>query len=204
MIDGRFIFLIISVIFGFISPAIGIYSIVKGEFRPQRMTRFLIFLLGLLFVGTLLAQGDKNSIFIAVTQLIGSTIILLLSIKKGIGGYGKFDILIFCMAMASLAVWKTTNNPTLGLIMSIFTDLMAMTPTLIKTWKLPHTEEWKFYMSDVMASLFSILSISLFSIENLAFPLYIFIINTVSVVMILGRKRFLGSGNILFKRAGVK
>lgn len=196
MENPKFIFLIISIIFGFVSPMIGIYSIVKGGFRPQRMTRFLIFLIGLLFVGTLFAQGDRNSIFIAITQLLCSFIMLLLSIKKGIGGYGKFDIFIFCMAILSLTVWKTTNNPTLGLIMSIATDLMAMTPTLIKTWKLPHTEEWTFYMSDVMASFFSILSIALYSLENLAFPVYVFVINMVSVTMILGRKKYLGRKNL--------
>ncbi|MDD3156124.1 MAG: hypothetical protein PHP14_01580 [Candidatus Pacebacteria bacterium] len=42
--------------------AIGFVSILKGKFRPQRMTRFLLLLISLLFVGTLLAQGDTNAI----------------------------------------------------------------------------------------------------------------------------------------------
>ena len=169
---------------------IGIYSIVKGDFRPQRMTRFLIFLITLLFVGTLFAQGDRNGIFIALAQLFGGGIIFLLSIKKGIGGYGKLDFIVLFLTIASLVVWKTTDNPTLGLFMSIFTDIIAFTPTIIKTWQLPHTEEWKFYMSDVVASFFSILSIQMYSMENLVFPIYIFCINTLSVVMILGRRKF--------------
>ena len=170
---------------------IGIYSIVRGDFRPQRMTRLLIFLLSLLMVGTLWAQGDRNSIFIAIAQLFGGFIILLLSIEKGIGGYGVMGGVVFVMTIASLVVWRTTNNPTLGLIMSIVTDLIAFSPTIVKTWQLPETEEWKFYMSDVVASFFSILSIPLFSIGNLAFPVYILAINTLSVVMILGRKKYL-------------
>lgn len=75
--------------------------------------------------------------------------------------------------------------------MSIVTDLIAFSPTIVKTWKLPGTEEWKFYMSDVVASFFSILSISAFTVGNLAFPAYILAINTLSVVMILGRKKYL-------------
>lgn len=170
---------------------IGIYSIVRGDFRPQRMTRFLIFLLSLLMVGTLWAQGDRNGIFIAGAQLVGGFIILLLSIKKGIGGYGLFDGVVLVMTIVSLVVWQTTNNPVLGLIMSIVTDLIAFSPTIVKTWKLPWTEEWKFYMSDVVASFFSILSISAYTVGNLAFPAYILAINTLSVVMILGRKKYL-------------
>ena len=185
------VFLIISTIAALTSPVIGIYSIVRGDFRPQRMTRFLIFLISLLFVGTLLAQNDKNGIFIAVPQLIGGFIIFLLSIKKGIGGTGKMDIVVFIMAILSLIIWQTTKNPVLGLIMSVVTDLIAFSPTLIKTWKLPHTEEWKFYMSDVVASVFSILSIKSFSFGNLIFPIYILLINTTSVLMINLRKKAL-------------
>jgi len=185
------IFLVLSTTAAFISPMIGIYSIVKGNFRPQRMTWFLIFLITLLFVGTLFAQGDRNGIFIALAQLVGGGIIFLLSIKKGIGGYGKLDFIVFFMTIVSLIVWRTTQNPTIGLLMSILTDIIAFSPTIVKTWFLPETEEWKFYMSDVIASFFSILSISLYSMENLAFPVYIFCINTLSVVMILGRKKYL-------------
>lgn len=185
------LFLGISIIAGLISPMIGIYSIVRGNFRPQRMTRFLIFLLSFLMFGTLWAQGDRNGIFIAGAQLVGGFIILILSIKKGIGGYGLFDGVVFVMALASLVVWQTTNNPVLGLIMSIVTDLIAFSPTIVKIWKLPATEEWKFYMSDVVASFFSILSISAYTVGNLAFPAYILAINTLSVVMILGRKKYL-------------
>jgi len=92
--DIKFIFLVISVIIGFITPIIGIRSVLKGGFKPQRMTRFLIFVISLLFVGTLLAQGDRNGVFIAIAQLIGSLIIFILSIKKGMGGTEKFDFFI--------------------------------------------------------------------------------------------------------------
>lgn len=183
------LFLGISIVASLVSPMIGIYSIVRGDFRPQRMTRLLIFLLSFLMFGTLWAQGDRNGIFIAGAQLVGGFIILLLSIKKGIGGYGLFDGVVLVMTIASLVVWQTTQNPTIGLIMSIVTDLIAFSPTIVKTWKLPGTEEWKFYMSDVVASFFSILSISLYTVGNLAFPAYILAINTLSVVMILGRKK---------------
>jgi len=75
--------------------------------------------------------------------------------------------------------------------MSIVTDFIGFTPTLVKTWEYPDTEEWKFYMSDVIASFFSLLSISRYGFEVLIFPIYIFLINIVSVVMILGRKWYL-------------
>ncbi len=187
------LFLAISTIAAVITPIIGISSILRGDFRPQRMTRFLIFLISLLFVGTLFAQGDRNGIVIAGVQLVGGGIIFLLSLKKGIGGYSGMDIVVFLMTIASLVIWKRTDNALVGLMMSILTDIIAFTPTIVKTWNLPHTEEWRFYLSDVVASTFSILSIAAYSLETLAFPVYILAINTMSVVMILGRRKVLAA-----------
>jgi len=181
------IFLTLSIIVGFISPLIGISSVIWGSFRPQRMTRLLIFLLSLLFVGTLFSQGDKNGIYIAVAQLLGSFVILLLSIRKGIGGWGRLDQIVLVLTIASLVVWKTTNNPLLGLLMSIVTDFIGFVPTIAKTWQYPETEEWKFYMSDVISSTFSLLSLTTYSLGATAFPAYILFINALGVVLILGR-----------------
>lgn len=185
------IFLIFSIIVGFLSPIIGITSVLKGSFKPQRMTRFLIMLVSFLFVGTLFANGDRNGIYLASAQLLGSIAMFYLSLRRGMGGNTRLDWMVFAMAIGSLIVWQTTANPFLGLVMSIVTDFIGFVPTLVKTWKYPETEEWKFYMSDVVASIFSILSIGAFSLGNLAFPIYIFLINITSVVMILGRKSYL-------------
>lgn len=184
-------FLVLSIIVGFVSPIIGVSSVLKGSFRPQRMTRFLIMLVSVLFVGTLFTNGDRNGIYLASAQLIGSIAMFYLSLKRGIGGNTKLDWIVFIMALGSLLVWQMTNNAFLGLVMSILTDFIGFVPTLVKTWKYPGTEEWKFYMSDVVASFFSILSISAFLLSNMVFPVYILLINITSVVMILGRKRYL-------------
>jgi len=148
-------------------------------------------LVSFLFVGTLYSQGDRNGIYLATAQLFGSVAMFYLSIKRGIGGNTKFDWIVFALAILSLIIWQTTNNPFFGLVMSIVTDFIGFTPTLVKTWEYPDTEEWKFYMSDVIASFFSLLSISRYGFEVLIFPIYIFLINIVSVVMILGRKWYL-------------
>ena len=141
------------------------------------------------FFFSLFASGHTNVIYLASAQLLGSIAMFYLSIRRGIGGNTKLDWTVFTMAIGSLIVWQTTNIAFLGLMMSIVTDFIGFVPTLVKTWKYPETEEWKFYMSDVVASFFSVLSIAAFSLHNLAFPTYIFLINMTSVVMILGRKR---------------
>ena len=135
------IFLLISIIVGIIAPTVGAYSIIKGKFRPQRMTRFLLVLITFLIVATLFAQKDRNAIYLASITFLGALTIFILSMKKGIGGTTKSDIIICCMTIASLIIWQTTKNAILGLSMSILTASLAFIPTIIKSWKSPETEE---------------------------------------------------------------
>ncbi len=180
-------FIILTVIQGFISQCIGVYAIVRGGYRPQRMTRFIYLLLTFIFIGSLYAQGSTDALFLATMQGIGTIIIFILSFKYGIGGTSKLDFITLIGFAISLIAWKTTSNPTIGLYLSILTDCIGFIPTIEKTWRLPHTEDWRFYFSDVLAGLFSVLSIGVFTLPNLAYPLYIFLLNFIAVILILVR-----------------
>lgn len=183
------IFLAMSIFFALLSPVVGVVAVLGGEFRPQRMTRFLILLTSFLFVGTLWAQGDRGGIYIAGAQLIGAALLFGLSIRRGMGGRSLRDWAVLLLCAAALLIWKSTDNPLLGLVMSIVADVVAFTPTLVKMWSYPETESWKFYASDVLASTFSLLALPSYSLATTVFPLYIWIINMTSVAMILGRRK---------------
>ena len=190
------LFLILSVAIACISPIIGIRSILKGKFKPQRMTRFLLFLVSLLFIGTLLAQGDRNAIYVILVIGLGNLIIFLLSIKNGMGGTTKFDILVLSMAIVTLTIWKVSNNPVLGLVMSIVANFIAFWPTIIKAWHLPGTEEWRIYAFYVLSSIFTILSISNFTFGKVVSPVYVIFMNGFLTLMIVLRKKILKNNKI--------
>lgn len=155
------------------------------------MTRFMYLLMSLLFIGTLFAQGSTDAIYLAAAQGSGTILVFLLSLKYGMGGTTKLDIITFIGFAVSLLVWKITSNPALALILSIVTDSIAFIPTVEKTWRLPQTEEWRFYFSDVLAAGFSLLSLTNLAWGNVAFPLYIFLLNLGGVLLILGRRKML-------------
>lgn len=187
--DLKSIFLIISTIVGLITPIIGIRAIFKGEYKPHRTTRLIFLIVTSLFVLTLLAQGDRVGIILAIIQLISSTAIFILSFKYGVGGTSKTDIVVFVSAMITLLIWRLTDNPTLALYMSILTDIIGFAPTLVKSFKEPYTEDPKFYGSDTVAGTFNILALRSYNLSDLAFPGYIFLVNFASVLLILiGRK----------------
>jgi hypothetical protein len=170
-------FLVISTVVGLITPIIGIRAVLRGEYKPHRITRLVLLIVTVLFVTTLFAQNDRTALFLALAQVVGSIGIFILSFKYGVGGTSKMDAVVFIGAMASLVIWKTTNDPALGLYASILTDIIGFSPTIVKAWKDHKTEDWKFYGCDVLASFFNLLALKSLLLNEIVFPIYIFVIN---------------------------
>lgn len=97
-------FLILSVAIACLRQIVGILAVIRGNFRPQRMTRFLLLLVSLLLVGTLFAQRDRNAIYTILAIGIGNLIMFLLSLRKGIGGTTRFDLFVLLMAIITLTI----------------------------------------------------------------------------------------------------
>lgn len=184
------IFLFMSVVVSLITPLIGLRAVVNGEFRPQRVTRFLVFLVSTLFVSSLFIWGERNGLFLAMIQWISSLIFFLISLRVGMGGKNRSDAVVFFLAILVIVIWKTTNNPILALYLSILADFIGFLPTITKSFYYPRTEDPKFYASDMLAGGLNILALKVYNIQNLAFPGYIFLLNTLCFILILiGRKR---------------
>jgi hypothetical protein len=112
------------------------------------------------------------------------------------GGTTKFDILVLSMAIVTLTIWKVSNNPVLGLVMSIVANFIAFWPTIIKAWHLPGTEEWRIYAFYVLSSIFTILSISNFTFGKVVSPVYVIFMNGFLTLMIVLRKKILKNNKI--------
>jgi hypothetical protein len=187
--DFKNIFLFISVMTSLVTPVIGIHTILKGRFKPHRITRIIkIFVSTLIFI-SLLSIENNLSVLLAGAQLISSFAIFILSFKYGVGGKSKIDFVVLFLALISIILWKSTNNPVLALSLFISSHLIGMIPTIYKCFKKPRTESLTFYFSDIVSGGFSLLSIGLINYSNFAFPLYIFVLNILCYALIyFGRK----------------
>ncbi|MDB5238538.1 MAG: rane protein [Candidatus Kaiserbacteria bacterium] len=185
----RIIFIAISSILALISPLIYARAILRGEARPHRTTRLVLFLITALTTLSLFAQHDRVAIWLAGASFIQAFVIFVLSLRYGMGGWAKTDILCLVIALAGIVLWQTTANPALGLYAAILADFTGMIPALIKTYHQPETEIASFYALDVLAALFSLLALSIWVPQGFAYPLYILIINTCMVMLVVRPRR---------------
>jgi hypothetical protein len=118
----------------------------------------------------------------------GSTIIFLLSLKFGMGGWAKTDILCLVVSLLGIVIWKATANPMYGLMASIGADLAGQVPMLIKTYRFPETEVWTFYSLGVVAGLLNLAAVQHWNIQEIIYPLYIVLIDGATVLLIIRPK----------------
>lgn len=175
-----------------INPVFYSLAMFKGEAIPHRTTLFVLALITIISAAALFAAHDKVAIYLAAASALQSTFLFILSIKLGMGGWAKTDLLCLVIALVGIILWKTTNNPLLGLYFAILADLAGMVPTIIKTIKWPQTEIILFFVIDVVASLLSILALNSFKLAELSYPLYIFLINLVMVMIMLYPRKLEG------------
>jgi hypothetical protein len=70
---------------------------------------------------------------------------------------------------------------------SIVADFAGTFPTIIKTYRQPHTEDWRFWMLDVVASVLSLSAITTFTFQGVVYPVYLIFADGLVAILSLRR-----------------
>ncbi|HAE36498.1 MAG: hypothetical protein UR85_C0007G0007 [Candidatus Nomurabacteria bacterium GW2011_GWF2_35_66] len=166
-------------------------SILRGETKPQRMTWLIWTILILIAFFSQLAKGATWSLLLTAGDAIAILITFILSIKFGVGGFRKIDIISLFGAGFSLLLWYLTSEPAVALFLIILIDLIGVNLTVVKTWKNPETENWVAWAICGVGGLFGILSVGSFNLILLSYPLYICLANSTIALIVISRKKYL-------------
>ena len=134
----------IAAILALVAPIVYIRAILKGEAKPHRTTRFVLMLITLITASALFANGDRVALWLAAASAIQAAVIFGMSLKYGMGGKDKVDILCLLIAMLGIVLWQVTKQPVLALYFAIAADFTGGVPMFIKTWREPETEIWSY------------------------------------------------------------
>lgn len=175
--------IIVSSLLVLVSYLIYEWTIFRGTTRPHRTTRFVLMLITVLGASSLFAEADRVAFWLVGMMAVNSVVLFLISLKYGVGGWAKTDIICLVIALVGIALWKLTDNPALGLYASVVADFSCMIPTLIKTYHHPETEYGLFFLLDVFAAVLTLLALTSRQPQVLLYPLYIFAINLIMTIL---------------------
>jgi len=161
------------------------WAMIKGRAKPHRTTRLVLFIIVILGFLSLYAQGDRTVVWFLGICAFQSLVMLIMSIKYGMGGWAKIDILCLVIALIGIVLWRITSNPALGLYGAIIADIAGMIPALLKTYRLPKTEYYLTYVFDLVAILLTGLAIQNGGFNEYLYPVYLFLVNSLMLVFIL-------------------
>jgi len=166
-----------------------IRDILRGKTKPERASWLIWLVLTAMGFFSNLAIGATNSLWFPGVQMVGVTIVFLLSVRYGYGGLLKRDLLVLGAASVTLFVWYFTEQPLLALYLIILIDSFGGVLTVIKSYQHPESETLSCWVITSIAAIFSIISVGTFNVFLLSYPFYVFLINFLVVLaIIVGRK----------------
>lgn len=159
----------------------------RGETKPNRVT---FFLWGAAPLISFFAQKEGGgSIQILYTLLIALMPFVILGAsfydKRAYWKITKFDVGCGTLSLVASVLLISTNQPLLALVFSVCADFLAALPTLIKSFKYPHTETTFAYASEIVSSAIVLLTIHNWAVINYFFAAYILFMNVLFTALLV-------------------
>src|SRR6202035_1454536 len=106
-------------------------AILKGEASPNRVTWFLWALVPMIAGIAQLRAGVGISTLVVLSVGAGPAFVVLASFVRHTGSWslGPFDYVCGACALAALALWATTGDPVIAIVLSILGILSIKEPT---------------------------------------------------------------------------
>jgi len=194
------IFSVISALLAFVCYIPCGRDILRGRVQTARSSRIMLTLLLVVVLVQQVSLGSGLALAVTVGELIGSLAIMSLSLRHGVGGWQRHEVVCYGLLGVSLVAWLLTSNAFLALHLSIAADLVAFAPTLVKTWRLPASETPIFYGFGALAALLSVFAVPHISYVVVVFAAYLTVVNVVELLLIY-RPRLLGFMQVLIQKS---
>jgi len=125
------------------------------------------------------------AILLANTLLCISIAVYSMVRKVGVWSASIYDFILFGLGFLGLILWQVSGLPILAVIFAILADFFFGLPTIIKTFKNPASETYFTWSASATSGLLSLLAIKQYTFLEVAYPLYLFIFDTLVLLLVL-------------------
>lgn len=183
---------IIAGIFAFLGAIPYVMDVIRRKTKPHIVSWFTWTLLLIVATSAAFAAHQTRSALLTLGDTMGTLLVLALGIKHGIAKFNWFDGVCQLGVIIGLVLWLVFDSPAIAITASICVDFIASLPTIKHSWQSPQEETWQAFGLAVVASSLTLLSLNVFKVTSLAFPVYLLLANLALVVVVIYRRRKLG------------
>lgn len=153
-------------------------STLRGRTKPNKVTWLLWAAAPMLAFSAEIKQGV--GLISLTTFMAGFNPILIFLVsfvnKKSKWKISKFDIVCGSLSVLGLILWQITKVPNFAILFAIMADGLAATPTVVKSYTNPETENAAAYFVAMISGTIAILTVKTWGFAHYAFPVYIVVI----------------------------
>lgn len=165
-------------------------SIVRRKTLPNPATWWIWTIMGGILFASYYLEGNREAIWVPFSYFIGPTVTGILSLKYGRNEFGSFEKYCLGGAAFSLILWQV-SGPVVALTMLIMIDLIAIAPTLRKTYFKPDSEDplaWSIFWIANTLNLYVVLASEAPTYAAIAYPLELFFLPTSIMILVIRGK----------------
>jgi hypothetical protein len=178
-----------AAVLSLIDPIPYVRDILRGLTRPHRGTWLIWSALGVTAFASQLADGARWSLALVGVQTAATTLILVLSIRFGMGGLGAADLCMIGLAGLGIVGWAISSQPVLATVCVVLADLVGVLLMLPKTWRNPWSETAPTYVLASASGLCGAAAVGDLDASLLLYPFYFAVGNGAIAAVILHRRR---------------
>jgi hypothetical protein len=168
-------------------------DVLRGSTRPHRGTWAIWCILSAIVLASQRAAGASWSLALVVAQFLGTLMIVLLAIPRGVGGATRLDAALLAVAAAGLVGWYLAGDATIATACVVFADSVAVVLMLPKTFRDPYSETLSTYLLGLGSVVLAAASVGALDLRLLLYPLYLAVAESVVAGLIAVRRRQLGN-----------
>jgi hypothetical protein len=174
-------FVIVGAIIATVGSISYLLDTLKGKVKPNRVSFLLWSLAPLIAFFAEIKQGvGIQALMTFIVGFLPLTIFIASFVnKKAVWNLTGFDSICGVLSIVGLVLWYITKSGNIAIIFSITADALAAIPTVVKSFNYPETESAWPYLASTISAILTLLTVTVWNIANVAFPLYIVLITLV-------------------------
>lgn len=183
-------FAIVGIILTIIGYLPYITDTVKGKTTPHLYSWLVWSVLGLTNSALFFQNGGGNGSYVHLTSTLITIFIFILSIFKGHKEITRSDKIFLTLSIVAFTLWFFIDQPGFAAIFATSTSLLALGPTIRKSWTHPHSETLSTYIMNTIRHTLVILALDKYSLITLFNPIMWSFVNFgISLILIFRRKK---------------
>lgn len=184
MLDPNFIY--VAATLNFVGSLGYIRDMLLGKATPNRVTWFLWALAPLVAFAAQMSEGVGLEALMTFMVGFGPLLVFLISFTSGHAEWKltRFDVICGICSLLGLGLWAMTREADAAILFAIVADALAALPTLKKAAIAPETESYPVFLLGTIGATITLLAVEVWSFTTVAFPIYIFTVCGLLVLLI--------------------